>query len=101
MTLALPNVVEGVCFGTPAFYLRKKLMLRLWEDLETLVVKLPIEQRPGLLKTEPDIFFLTDHYLNYPTILVMLPNVSLDRLAGLIEGAWRLLASKKDLAARG
>lgn len=94
-----PNVVEGVCFGTPTFYLRKKLMLRLREDRETLVIKLPIEQRETLIDREPDTFSITDHYRNYPAILVTLPNVSLPRLAELIEGAWRMLASKKDIAA--
>jgi hypothetical protein len=37
LALALPGVQEGVCHGTPAFYVRRKLMLRLWEDGETLV----------------------------------------------------------------
>ena len=39
LALALPGVEEGSCHGTPAFYVRRKLMLRLWEDGETLVVK--------------------------------------------------------------
>ena len=45
MALALPGVQEGVCHGTPAFYVRRKLMLRLWEDGETLVVRFPKEKR--------------------------------------------------------
>ena len=49
IALALPAVVEGVCFGTPAFYLRGKLMLRMWDDSETLVVKVPMAQREELI----------------------------------------------------
>ena len=98
LALALPDVVEGVCFGTPTFYLRGKLMLRLREDMETLVVKLPVERREGLIEAEPDIFSLTPHYQNYPAVLVSLPHVSLATLTGLLEGAWRVLASKRQLA---
>ena len=100
LALALPEVVEGVCFGTPTFYLRGKLMLRLREDLETLVVKLPLEQRETLLESDPDIFSLTEHYRNYPAILVSLPNIGLARLAEMIDGAWKVVASRKQHAAR-
>ena len=99
IAMALPDVVEGVCHGTPAFYLRNKLMLRLRDDFETLVVRLPIQEREHLIEAEPDIFSITDHYQNYPAILVSLPYVSLTRLAELIEEDWRRLASKKQLAA--
>jgi hypothetical protein len=99
IAMALPDVVEGSCHGTPAFYLRRKLMLRLRDDHETLVVRFPMEERDELLEAEPDIFSVTEHYLNYPAILVSLPNVSLTRLKKLIEDDWRRLASKKQLAA--
>ncbi|SRR6266404_1591198 len=99
IALALPGVVEGVCHGTPAFYLRKKLMLRLRDDFETLVIRIPIDERDDLIAADPDIFSVTDHYQNYPAILVTLPNVSLARLAKLTAESWRRLASKKQIAA--
>jgi len=99
MAMALPDVVEGLCHGTPAFYLRRKLMLRLRDDYETLVVRFPMEERDELLEAEPDIFSVTEHYQNYPAILVSLPNVSLTRLQKLIEDGWGRLASKKQIAA--
>ena len=52
---------EGVCHGTPAFYVRRKLMLRLWEDGETLVVRFPKEKRAALIEENPDAFSVTDH----------------------------------------
>ena len=98
MALALPGVEEGVCHGTPAFYVRKRLMLRLRDDFETLVIRIPMDQRDDLIAADPDIFSVTDHYQNYPAILVTLPNVSQSRLAKLIEESWGRLASKKQLA---
>jgi hypothetical protein len=106
IALALPGVQEGVCHGTPAFYVRRRLMLRLWEDGETLVVRCPKETRAALIKENPDVFWLTEHYRNYAAVLVNLLAVNRQLLQRMIEGAWRMQASRKqvaayDLAAKG
>ncbi len=98
MALALPGVQEGVCHGTPAFYVRRRLMLRLWEDGETLVVRFPREKRAALIRENPDMFSVTDHYRNYPAVLVNLLAVNRELLGPMIEGAWRLQASRKQIA---
>jgi hypothetical protein len=98
MALALPGVQEGFCHGTPAFYVRRKLMLRLWEDGETLVVKFPREKRAALIRENPDVFSVTDHYRNYPAVLMNLLAVNRELLSRMIEGAWRLQASRKQVA---
>jgi len=99
MALALPGVQEGVCHGTPAFYVRRRLMLRLWEDCETLVVRCPKETRTALIEENPDVFWVTDHYRNYPAVLVNLLAVDRELLWRMIEGAWRMQASHKQVAA--
>src|SRR5688572_19293714 len=76
LALALPEVSERPCHGTPGFFVGKKLMLRMWEDGETLVCKLPMELREQLLDQSPDVFSLTDHYRNYPAILINLNAVT-------------------------
>jgi len=97
--LALPEVTERLCHGTPAFYVRKKIFLRLWEDGETLVCKVPLEKRDQLMEDAPDVFFLTDHYLDYPYVLINLLNVKEPVLKIMITNAWRHTAPAK-LAAR-
>ena len=99
LALALPGVQEGVCHGTPAFYVRRKLMLRLWEDGETLVVRFPNEKRAALIEGNPDVFSVTEHYRNYPVVLVNLLAVHRELLGRMIEGAWRMQASRKQVAA--
>jgi hypothetical protein len=44
--------------------------------------------RDLLLRAEPDLFFLTDHYLNYTSILLRLTQVTEPRLKELLEDAW-------------
>ncbi len=88
----LPDTEVGTSYGTPALKVRKKLFARLWEDGETLVLKLPFVVRDHLIATDPDTFFLTDHYRDYPYVLVRLPKVTAAKLAPLLEESWRQVA---------
>ena len=96
---ALPGVVESTSYGTPALKVDGKLLVRLKEDGETLVLRMDFVNRDLLLREEPDLFFLTDHYLNYPSILLRLTRVTPARLAELLEDAWRLVAPRRRLEA--
>ena len=93
--LALPGVEEYVCFGTPAFRVNKKLLARLKEDGQTLVVR--NEERDVWMKKDPSIYFITEHYRNYPSLLINLCNAKNKELKILLETAWRSRASKKQL----
>jgi hypothetical protein len=95
IALALDRVEESTSYGTPAFKVRGKLVARLREDGETLVVGMNFEQRAELLAADPDTYYLTDHYLNYPWILVRLQLVHPDALRDLLRGAVRLAARTK------
>ena len=44
---------------------------------------------------DPGTFFITDHYREYPWVLVRLDTVSKEQLRALLEGAWRRVAPKK------
>ena len=96
---ALPGVVEGEYHGTPAFYVRRKMMLRLRGDAETLVVAFPKEERAELIARQPDVFSLTDHYLDYDWVLLSLLAADEACLHQMIEGAWRIKAAKKHVLA--
>jgi len=98
LALALPEVTERTCYGTPGFFVRKKLMLRMREDGETLVCKVPMEQREQLLDATPDVFSITDHHRNYPAVLINLNAVRESILKARIVVAWRLVAPGKLVA---
>ena len=93
-----PEVEEETSYGTAALKVRGKLMTRLWEDGETLVVRTDFVNRDLLLRANPDAIFVTDHYRNYPYLLVRLPRVTETQLRELLEDAWRLLAPKRLIA---
>jgi hypothetical protein len=97
LALALPGVEEYRCYGTPAFRVRKKLIARLREDGDTLVVKIEDSRRELLMQVDPDTYFTEPHYFGYPVVLVRLSRVREDSLQRLFEDAWRTLASKTQL----
>jgi len=94
----LPDVEEGTSYGTPALKVRGKLFARLKEDGETLVLRTDAFERTHLMHEAPATFFITDHYREYPWVLVRLGTVSKVQMRALLEGAWRRVAPKKLVA---
>jgi hypothetical protein len=95
IALALDNVEEGTSYGTPAFKVRGTLMARLRDDLGALVVRMSIEDRKALIADDPKTYFITDHYLNHPWILVNLARVHPDAMRDLLRAAWQSAAAEK------
>ncbi|MGA2881059.1 MAG: MmcQ/YjbR family DNA-binding protein [Bryobacteraceae bacterium] len=89
MAMALDNVEEGTSYGTPAFKVGGALFARLRDDLGALVVRMSIEDRQELMAADPETYFITDHYLQYPWILVRLSRVKPDAMRDLLRGAWK------------
>ena len=89
VALALPEVAEGHCYGTPAFRVKNRLFARLREDGETLVLSADNAAREALIKAKPETFFITDHYVAYDWVLVRLPAIAEPELRDLILLAWR------------
>ena len=98
MAMALEGVEESTSYGTPAFKVRGKLLARLREDGETLVVRADMDARDMLVASDPEAFFFTDHYAAYRAVLVRLPRVARGALAVLLEEAHRTEAPKKRAA---
>jgi hypothetical protein len=89
-----PGIEEGMSYGTPSLHVRTSFLARLKEDGVTVALRIPMQERDLLLELEPETFFITDHYRNYPAILIRLERVRMDVLADLLEKAWRWRAPK-------
>jgi hypothetical protein len=101
IALSLQDVEEGTSYGTPAFKVGGKLLARLREDGDSLVVGTTFEEREEMMAAEPETYYITDHYLNYPLVLVRLSRVHSDALRDLLSRAWRLaLAAKRHASAQ-
>jgi hypothetical protein len=94
LALALPGGEESTSYGTPAFKVKGKLFVRFHQDGESLVLPVNFEDRELLMAEQPDTFYITDHYLNYPYILVRLSTVRADQISDLLRQAWLRVAPK-------
>lgn len=92
LALALPGVEAGLSWGTPGLKVKGRFLARLKEDGETLVLRIGLLEREKLMAKSPGVFYVTDHYLNYPAVLIRLPKIRKDVLGRLLKEAWRQVA---------
>jgi hypothetical protein len=92
LALALPDVEDSTSYGTPALKRKKKLMVRLREDGDVVLV-VGFDKRDMLMAARPEAFYTTDHYRDYPSVLVRLGKASLSELRDCVQWAWELAGS--------
>ena len=98
IALAWAEVEDGTSYGTPALKVRKKLLVRLREDGDSLVMPgVPLDEREMLVESQPKAFYFTDHYKDYPYVLIRLSKTKRTTVEPLLRRQWRALASKKAL----
>ncbi len=79
-------------YGTPAIKVKKKLVLRMHQKEDAIVLMLnSVEEQQDLISKDPMAYFITDHYEGYPAILVR-PTVDEESFLQLFELAWRRVA---------
>lgn len=95
IALAWPEVADGTSYGTSALKVRKKLLVRLKEDGDSLVMPgVPPDERDMLMERQPKVFYFTDHYRAYPIVLIRLSRAKRADIEPLLRRQWRALASK-------
>ena len=95
IALAWPEVEDSTSYGTPALKVRKKMLVRLKEDNDSLVMpSVPLDEREMLVDTQPKIFYFTDHYRDYPMVLIRLSKAKRGTIEPFLRRRWRALASK-------
>jgi hypothetical protein len=96
-TMKLPEVVESTSYGKPALKRGEKLIFAL-RDEETLALTCSFEERALLLEEHPGTFFITDHFLNWPAVVVRLAGAEKKVLQAAVTASWERaggLASKR------
>ncbi len=96
LALEYPGVEAGEAYKTPAIKVKGKFLARLRTEAEgALAIRCDFLDRQILLQAAPEVFFITDHYRDYPMILARLERIGKAELASLVERAWRFVAPVK------
>ena len=97
--LALPDVVDGTAYGAPALKLSGKLLACVptnkSAEANSIVVRINLEQRAELLRQDPNVYYITDHYAPHPTVLVRLPKITRGELMELLRDAHKFILSSE------
>jgi hypothetical protein len=103
----LPDVEVTTTWGKPTLKVRGRMFVCIAShksaEPETLVVMMDFAHRDALIAEDPDTYYLKEHYVGYPCVLVRLSRVHPDALRDLVVGAHRYVSSKsrKTAGARG
>ena len=60
---------------------------------DSLMVRMDLEERELALATEPETYYLTDHYRGYPAILVRLSKINRTALRRLLKDAVKFVSA--------
>jgi len=97
--LALPGVEESTAYGSPALKIHGKLLACLpahrSAEPGSLVVRVGFDERSELLAAAPDVYYVSDHYLNYTSVLVRLSRVTPDVLRDLLGMAHKFVTARR------
>jgi hypothetical protein len=97
--LTLPDVKESTAYGAPALKVHGKLLAatpanRPEVEPGSLGVFVDFDDRAELLAAAPDVYYVTDHYVGHPVVLVRLSRVSPDVLRDLLGMAHKFVTRK-------
>ena len=92
-------------YGSPALKLGKRLVacVAIHRSAEpgSLVVRTDFEQREALLAEDPETFYVTDHYVNHPVVLVRLDRLQRGQLRDLIAAGRKCVIAHAQTRNRG
>ena len=71
--MSFEGATEGPYFGKPAIFVAEKFLTRVHTKEEAVVLNIgSMEMRDVMLEAEPKLFYITDHYRAWPTVLARL-----------------------------
>jgi hypothetical protein len=96
--LEIPGVEESTCFGQPALRFQGRMFACIASHSSaepgSLVVRMDFTRREELLVEAPEIYYITGHYLAYPSILARLEKIRPDELRGLLAGGLQFVQAE-------
>ncbi|MGH9163638.1 MAG: MmcQ/YjbR family DNA-binding protein [Vicinamibacteraceae bacterium] len=101
----LPDVEITTTWGQPALKVHGRMFVCIAShksaEPDTLVVMMDFADRDAMIDDDPDTYYLKEHYVGYPCVLVRLSRVHPDALRDLVVGAHRYVSAKRKRTSTG
>ena len=96
IALSFEGATEGPYFGKPAVFVAEKFLTRVHHKEEAVVLAIgSMEMRDVMLEAEPRLFYITDHYKNFPYLLARLSKLNKETLKELLAARVLQIEAKK------
>jgi len=93
---AIPGVEESTGLRGTSLKIGGKMLacpaINKSAEPNSLVVRIDFDQRAALIAEAPETYYITDHYVNYPSVLVRLSRINSDALRDLLGSACRFVS---------
>ena len=86
--LTLPGTELSTSYRQPAIKVEGKMFVSTGHEADSYHVRSAREDKAVLIETDPDTFWQTPHYANWPGLLVRYASVDPDRVSLVITRAW-------------
>jgi hypothetical protein len=101
IALAIPGSKEVLWFRKPAVFLHDQFLTKVHDKEEAMTLRVSsMEMRDMMLEAEPELFYITDHYRNFPFILARLSALTPKTLKEILVGRAAQLAEQSDRVAK-
>jgi len=101
IALAIPGTVEVLWFRKPAVFLHDQFLTKVHDKEEAMTLRVSsMEMRDMMLEAEPELFYITDHYRNFPFVLARLSALTPKTLKEILAGRAAQLAEQADKVAK-
>ena len=98
LAAALPNIERGTSWGAPALKVNGAMFACVpthrSAEPDSLAVRLDFLDRDELVASDPKTFYLKEHYVDYPCVLVRLKQIHPDALRDLLRMAHQHVSAK-------
>ena len=95
--LSIPGTDERIWFNQPSVFIHDRFLPKTHHKESAVTLQVgSIEMRDMMLEAEPKLFYITDHYRNFPFILARLSALTPKILKEMVVARAAQLAENKD-----
>jgi hypothetical protein len=101
IALAIPGTEEVLWFRKPAVFIHGQFLTKVHDKEDAMTLRVSsMEMRDMMLEAEPRLFYITDHYRNFPFVLARLKTLTPKVLKEMLVARAAQLAQTAEKAAK-